>query len=82
MSLRPRRKLAELPIDCGKLLSGHCGGGLPPPKRKKRLHTEQEPGIATVGAVTRQLLVETLRAGKGLACAQAICKVWKLAMYD
>jgi hypothetical protein len=37
-------------------------------------------GIATVGAITRQLLVKTLQAGKDLACALEICKVWKLAM--
>jgi hypothetical protein len=37
-------------------------------------------GIATVGAVNRQLLVKTLQAGKDLACAAVNCKVWKLAM--
>jgi hypothetical protein len=31
-------------------------------------------------AVTRQLLVKTLRAGKDLACALVICKMWKLVM--
>jgi hypothetical protein len=30
-------------------------------------------GIVIVGAVTRQLLVKTLRAGKDLACALVIC---------
>jgi hypothetical protein len=35
-------------------------------------------GIAIVGVVTRQLLVKTLQAGKDLACALVICKVWKL----
>jgi hypothetical protein len=37
-------------------------------------------GIAIVGAVARQLLVKTRRAGKDLACALVNCKVWKLAM--
>jgi hypothetical protein len=37
-------------------------------------------GIAIVGVVTRQLPVNTLRAGKYLACALAICKVWNLVM--
>jgi hypothetical protein len=37
-------------------------------------------GIAIVGAVTRQLLVKTLRAGKDLACITANCKLWKSAM--
>jgi hypothetical protein len=32
-------------------------------------------GIATVGAVTRQLLVKTLQS-----CALVICKVWRSAM--
>jgi hypothetical protein len=32
---------------------------------------------AVVGAVTRQLLVKTLLAGKDLACTLLICKVWK-----
>jgi hypothetical protein len=31
-------------------------------------------GIAIVGAITRQLLVKTLRAGKDLPCALEICK--------
>jgi hypothetical protein len=33
-----------------------------------------------VGAVTRQLQVKTLLAGKDLARTLVICKVWKLAM--
>jgi hypothetical protein len=35
---------------------------------------------ATVGALTRQLLVKTLWAGKDLLCDLVICKVWKSAM--
>jgi hypothetical protein len=34
-------------------------------------------GIAIVGAITRQLLVKRLHAGKGLARALVICIVWK-----
>jgi hypothetical protein len=30
--------------------------------------------------VTRKLLVKTLQAGKELACAVVICKVWKSAI--
>jgi hypothetical protein len=37
-------------------------------------------GIAIVGAVTRQLLVKTLRDGKDLAYTLMICEVWKLAI--
>jgi hypothetical protein len=37
-------------------------------------------GTAIVGAITRKLLVKTLQAGKDLACALVICKVWKLVM--
>jgi hypothetical protein len=37
-------------------------------------------GIAIVGTVIRQLLVKRLLAGKDLARAVVICKVWKLAM--
>jgi hypothetical protein len=37
-------------------------------------------GIGIVKAVTRKRLVKTLRAGKDLACALVICKVWSLAM--
>jgi hypothetical protein len=37
-------------------------------------------GIAIVGAVTRQLLVKTLQAGRDLACGVVNCKVWRLAM--
>jgi hypothetical protein len=37
-------------------------------------------GIAIVKPVTRQLLVKTVRAGKDLACALVICKVWRSAM--
>jgi hypothetical protein len=36
--------------------------------------------MAIVEAITRQLLVKTLQAGKYLACVLVICKVWKLAM--
>jgi hypothetical protein len=32
-------------------------------------------GISIVGAVTRQLLVKTLQAGKDLVCVVVICKV-------
>jgi hypothetical protein len=32
---------------------------------------------ANVGAVTRQILVKTLRAGKDLACALVFCKAWR-----
>jgi hypothetical protein len=37
-------------------------------------------GIAIVGAVTRQLLVKTLGAGKDLASALVICKIWRSAI--
>jgi hypothetical protein len=37
-------------------------------------------GIAIVGAITRQLLVKTLGAGKDLICALVNSKVWKLAV--
>jgi hypothetical protein len=35
-------------------------------------------GIAIVAAVTRQLLMKALQAGKDLVCAVVICKVWTL----
>jgi hypothetical protein len=37
-------------------------------------------GIAIVEAVTRQLLVKTLQAGKHIACVAVNCKLWKLPM--
>jgi hypothetical protein len=37
-------------------------------------------GIVIVEAVTKQLLVKALQAGKDLACALVICKVWRSAM--
>jgi hypothetical protein len=37
-------------------------------------------GIATVKAVTRQILVKALEAGKDLACALVIFKMWKLSI--
>jgi hypothetical protein len=31
-------------------------------------------------ALTRERLMKTQQAGKGLACAVVICKMWRLAM--
>jgi hypothetical protein len=41
--------------------------------------TEAE-GFSLLEAVTRKLLVKTLQAGKNLACASVIFKLWRLAV--
>jgi hypothetical protein len=46
----------------------------------QRVPEHESREIAIVKAVTRQLQVKTLQAGKDLACALVICEVWKLTM--
>jgi hypothetical protein len=49
----------------------------PPFKDDLSPEAEEQPLLE---AITRKLLVKTLRAGKDLACALVNCKVWKLVM--
>jgi hypothetical protein len=41
--------------------------------------TEAEESLL-IEVVTREKLVKTLQAGKDLACAVVICKLWRLAI--
>jgi hypothetical protein len=46
------------------------------PSLREDLSAEDE-GFPLLGAVTRERLVKTQQAGKGLACAVVICELWR-----
>jgi hypothetical protein len=52
-------------------------GREPPFRENLSAEAEESPLLE---AVTRERLVKTQQAGRDLACAVVICKVWRLAM--
>jgi hypothetical protein len=52
-------------------------GKEPPFREDLNMEAEESPRLE---AGTREQLVKTQQAGKGLACAVVICELWRLAV--